>query len=181
MTSIDISLTAFLSELVLAIKSSNTQWMENNLDRIYDNRKKKATLELDIEETIILRKAAIKNELNRKNIEYEAKLKQLQMKVDQETKNYEYFLQDLDKMKAKIMNTFKHVPPTIALLIHRHASELLNQMWNENDITKRTTLEVKLFNLLNTVNDDVRALEASEEGTYYRPEKTITLIMDQEN
>ncbi|XWK89161.1 MAG: hypothetical protein U7127_03575 [Phormidium sp.] len=173
------NLARFVSELMLATKSLNTQWMENNLDTIYKNRAKKEMLELDLQEQIQKRKAEIKQELNKLALEYEGEIERLKMKVEQETKDYANFLKELDSMKAQIVAAFKNVPPVTALLIHRHTSELLNQMWNESDLERRKVLEGRLLDLFSSVTDDVATLKSSEGGTHHLPEKTLKLIRGQ--
>lgn len=172
------SLARIVSELIIAAKSANTQWMERNLDTIYKNREKKEKLELELQREIQLRKAEIRQELNKLALEYEGELERVKMKVEQETRNYEDFLKELDSMKAQIVAAFKNVPPVTALLIHRHASGLLNQMWNESNLEQRKILEGRLLDLFGTVSDDVLTLKASVDGTYCFPEKTIKLIRD---
>jgi hypothetical protein len=150
--------------------------MENNLDTIYKNREKKEMLELDLQEQIQKRKAEIQQELNKLSLEYEGELERVKMKVTQETRDYANFLKELDAMKAQIVAAFKSATPITALLIHRHASELLNQMWNEVDLDQRKVLEGRLLDLFSSVTDDVVTLKASEDGAYYLPEKTLKLI-----
>jgi seryl-tRNA synthetase len=178
MNSVEIAtgLARIISELTIAVKSSNTQWMENNLDTIYKNREKQEMLELDLQEQIQKRKAEIQQDLNKLSLEYEGELEQVKMKVAQETKNYANFLKELDAMKAEIVAVFKSTTPITALLIHRHASELLNQMWNEADLDQRKVLEGRLLDVFSSVTDDVVTLKSSEDGTYYLPEKTLKLI-----
>jgi hypothetical protein len=146
--------------------------MKNNLDTIYKNREKKEMLELDLQEQIQKREAEIQQELNKLALEYEGELERIKMKVAQE--NYANFLKELDAMKTQIVAAFKSATPITALLIHRHASELLNQMWNEEDLDERKDLEGRLLDLFSSVTDDVVTLKLSEEGTYYLPEKTLS-------
>ncbi|MEO0988629.1 MAG: hypothetical protein AAFY20_24285 [Cyanobacteria bacterium J06639_14] len=173
---IAMGLAKVVSELKIAVKSSNTRWMEENLDAIYKNREKKAMLELGLQEQIQKRKAEIQQELNKLALEYEGELERVKMKVDQETKDYANFLRELDVIKAQIVAALKSATSITALLIHRHASELLNQMWNEDDLEQRKVLEGRLLDLFSSVTDDVVTLKSSEEGRYYLPEKTLKLI-----
>lgn len=169
-------LLKIVSELIIAIKSTNTRWMERNLDDIYKNRQKKEMLELELKRHISIRKAEIQQELKKLELEHQGEIEKATMKVEQETRNYENFLTELDAMKTQIMAAFKNTPPIIALLIHRHASEVLNQMWNEDNLEQRKKLEGRLLDLFSSVNDDVIILKASTDGTYYFPEKTVRLI-----
>lgn len=170
------SLGRIVSELMIAVKSTNTNWMENNLEAIYISQKNKAIYELDLKEQIQIRKAEINQTLNTLALKYEGDLEQLKMKIDQETKEYANFLKELDALKSQIVGAFKNLPSVTALLIHRHASKLLNDMWNESDIEKRTEIEGKLLDVLRSVSDDVALLKGSKDGTYYLPEKTLDLI-----
>ncbi|EKU97034.1 hypothetical protein Lepto7375DRAFT_1073 [Leptolyngbya sp. PCC 7375] len=170
------NLAKIVSELMIAVKSTNTHWMEENLEAIYRNQKNKEMYELELQRQIQLRKAEINQELNELALEYEGKLERLKMKIEQETRDYTNFLKELDSLKSQIIAVFKDIPPVTALLIHRHASELLNDMWNEPEIEARRVLEAKLLDLFGSVNDDVKTLKSSEDGTYYLPEKTIELI-----
>lgn len=180
MAEINIGLTGLLSELIISIKSVNNQWMQDNLDNIYRNRQKKAKLDLDLEETIRLRKQEIEHELNTRKVNYKTEIDQLEIKCVRQVKAYEHFLDKLEEMKAEIIEKFPNIPTPIALLIHRHASEILDQMWYEaKDAKQKANFEKKLIHLLNTISEDVAMLDKSENGTYNRPEKTINLILDQ--
>jgi hypothetical protein len=169
-------LIKIVSELIFAVKSTNTQWMEKNIDSIYQNRQKKEMLELELKRQISIRKAEIQQELNKIELEHQSEIEKVRMKVEQEARNYENFLTELDAMKTQIMSAFNNIPPVVALLIHRHASEVLNQMWNEDNIDQRKKLEGRLLDLLSSVNDDVIMLKSSVDGKYYFPEKTVKLI-----
>jgi hypothetical protein len=173
---ISTTLAKIISELIIAVKSSNTQWMENNIETIYKNRSKKEMLELDLQEQIKKRKAEIQQDLNKISLQYEGELKRVQMEVDQITRNYADFLKALDSTKAEIVATFKDSTPITALLIHHHASGILNKMWNEADQDKRALLEGQLLDLFSSVADDINTLNSSPAGTYCLPEKTLKLI-----
>ncbi len=165
-----------ITEFVISLRSANTQWMEKNLEVIYKNRERKENLELELQREIRKRRSEIEHELEMLSTEQSGELERLKMKVERDIRNYSNFLDELDKMKAQIVAAFKDSPPTVALLIHRHASELLNQMWNEENLGARKTLEVKLIDLMDSVSADVQALKASEDGSYHSPQKALKLI-----
>jgi hypothetical protein len=166
----------FLTEFIISVRSANTQWMEKNLEVIYKNRKRKENLELELQHEIRVRRSEIEHELEKLATEQAGELERLKMKVERDIRNYANFLDELDTMKAQIVAAFKEAPPTVALLIHRHASELLNQMWNEENLEARKSLEGKLIDLMDSVSADVKALRESEDGSYFSPKKSLRLI-----
>lgn len=178
MDSIEIAtnLAKMISELKIATKVANLKWMEDNIQDIYEGRKKRKLLEMDFQREIERKKADLDQEWRLLELEYEGELKKFKMKVERDIKGYEDFLNALDEMQSQFILDFKDVPPVMALLIHRHASELLNQMWNEGDPIKREALRVKFLDVLSNMAADVMTLKASEDGTYFLPERTLKLI-----
>lgn len=165
-----------ISELKIATKVANIRWMEDNAHVIYENRKKKKMLEMDFKKEIRVREMEIEKELRTLAEEYEGEFKQTVMKVEQDIKSYERFLSELEKAQSQFILQFESVSPVMALLIHRHASELLNQMWNEEDPSQRRDLEVRLMDVLNSMAEDVVALKKTSEKDCHLPERTIKLM-----
>lgn len=176
MNQIPESFGRFLSEFIISIRSANTQWMEKNIEGIYKSRERKETLELDLQKEIRTRRSKIEHELEMLSAEQSGELEKLKMKIDRDVRSYSDFLDELDAMKSQIVAAFPEAPPPIALLIHRHASELLNQMWQENNIEQRRILEGKLIDLMSSVNSDVQALKEQESSSYSTPENALKLI-----
>ena len=75
-------LIKIVSELIFAVKSTNTQWMEKNIDSIYQNRQKKEMLELELKRQISIRKAEIQQELNKIELEHQFEIEKVRMKVE---------------------------------------------------------------------------------------------------
>jgi hypothetical protein len=160
------------------LRSVDSEWIEENLDNLYRNREKKELLELDLEERIQRRKSEIQYDADRLTLERSFELERLKMKLKQQVGDYKDFLVELDSMKKQMQEFFIDVPPTFLRLIHHHASNLMDQMWNEDDLDKRRFLEKQLLELLISVNDDCTAAKSSQDGAYYLPEKTLKLIRE---
>jgi len=125
-----------------------------------------------------LYRAEMRHELAKQKIEHKAQQKQLQMKINQDLRDYDYFSNELEKFKLDMISSFTAAQPGKVLLIHSHASGLLEQMWDETDIDEKNILRVKFLDFFDAVTDDFRKLDASQDGTYLQPEKTLNLIRD---
>jgi DNA-binding XRE family transcriptional regulator len=160
------------------IRNIDSEWIEENLEVLYKNREKKELLEINLQGQIKIRQAEIQHEAQRVALERSLEIERLKMKLEHDTRNYKDFLEALDSMKKQMQTFFNDITPSLVKLIHHHASNLLDQMWNEGDLAKRKIFEKQLIELLSSVNDDVIAFQASQDGAYRLPEKTLKLIRE---
>lgn len=120
--------------------------------------------EVEIEHEIELLKIKFSEELNR------AKAKEARI-----TDDYKEFLDNIDEMKSHIVETFPEMPKALALLIHQHAKQLIDDMWNHPNEQEQTVCRAKLAHFLKVVFDDTTEVIAADEKPKI-PKRTLELI-----
>jgi hypothetical protein len=162
--SIPESLAVFLTTFINAIRSENLEWRRRKADEIAGLRKKHRLLDMELE-----------HELAKREIELREEIKRIEMQEQSVTRDYKEFLHEIDQLKGRIITTFTNMPKPMALLIHHHAKQMLNEMWQADDLNERLAHEQKLLNFMSVIYDDT--LRLSYEGELARlPMKTIEFM-----
>ena len=90
-------------------------------------------------------------------------------------KDYKQYLSSLDQLKQSIQLSYAHLPIAVAYTIHHHAKQLLNKMWEAEDLETKLHFEMQLLQFMTTVHEDARlSLEQSSEQNL--PKNTLNLI-----
>ena len=173
-------LARFIMAFINTLRDSHLAWKRERLDDILGLQHQKTLAKMELEAELEKRKAILKNEIERIISEGEAELKMLKDKHDREIKDYKQFLDAIDEMKEKIIETYQSIPLPMALTIHRHAKGLLNSLWDTDDLEEKILHERKLLRFLETIYEDTLALPAdSPHSTRALPAKTIAFIHQQ--
>lgn len=102
-------------------------------------------------------------------------LAMLKIQCKQDLKDYQQYLQSLDKLKLSLRENFAHLPEAVAFTIHHHAKQLLNRMWDEQDPRQKLKVEMQLLQFMTAVHEDsVSSLSDAEPVTL--PQKTLAFI-----
>lgn len=102
-------------------------------------------------------------------------LAMLKIQCKQDLKDYQQYLQSLDKLKLSLRENFSHLPEAVAFTIHHHAKQLLNRMWDEQDQQEKLKVEMQLIQFMTAVHEDsVGSLNAAEPPAL--PQKTLAFI-----
>jgi hypothetical protein len=81
----------------------------------------------------------------------------------------------LDKLKQSIQLSYAHLPVAVAFTIHHHAKQLLNRMWEAEDLETKIRFEIKLLDFMAAAHEDAR-LNFENETLENVPQKTLDLI-----
>jgi hypothetical protein len=122
--------------------------------------------------------AEIEQELNILKIKFNEELVRVREKETRDTRDYKEFLDSIDEMKIKIIQTFPDMPKPTAYVIHHHAKQLLDEIWRNSDERTRQIDCVKLADFLAVVYDDTTQLMLGE-STVKFPKKTIEFIRNE--
>jgi len=102
-------------------------------------------------------------------------LAMLKIQCKQDLKDYQQYLQSLDKLKLSLRENFAHLPEAVAFTIHHHAKQLLNRMWDEQDPRQKLKVEMQLIQFMTAVHEDsVNSLNGAEPVAL--PQKTLAFI-----
>ncbi len=154
----------WLIDFIGAVSPGDSKWHKNKLNQIGALQKQNLIKEIEIEHEIELLKIKFSEELNR------AKEKELRI-----THDYKEFLDNIDEMKLHIVETFPDMPKALALLIHQHAKQLIDDMWNHPNEQEQTVYRAKLAQFLKVVFDDTTEVITENEKPKI-PKRTLELI-----
>ncbi|MDD4914648.1 MAG: hypothetical protein PHW13_06390 [Methylococcales bacterium] len=93
----------------------------------------------------------------------------------QELKDYQQYLQSLEKLKKSLRDSYAHLPEAVAFTIHHHAKQLLNRMWETSDTQEKIRIEMQLLQFMTAVHEDNQAslLTTSQDAL---PKKALAFI-----
>lgn len=92
----------------------------------------------------------------------------------QDLKDYQEYLQSLDKLKLTLRANFAHLPEAVAFTIHHHAKQLLNRMWDTQDPQEKLKVEMQLIRFMTAVHED--SLSSLNDSKQTLPQKTLAFI-----
>ena len=117
----------------------------------------------------------IQNRLREMEARFSAHIERIQIEEVRKTANFREFLDEIDGLKAQIAQAFPSMQRTVVLLIHRKATELLVDAWNNPDVVQASLRHEAFLNLMMTVSEELGEIGGAG-PTKQLPERTIKLI-----
>ncbi len=166
---------SFFANLFNSAKSENLRWQQDKQDEIQTLKNTKA-----------LEKQSLQAELKKRQVQFEhelAKMKQchgtdltmLRAQSEQQLRDYKQYLDSIDQLKTLIQDSYSHLPSAVSLLIHHHAKQMLNLMWECEDFQEKLGHEAKLIELMTAVHQDTLDLPKVNDKQQF-PKRTLRLI-----
>ena len=162
-------------DCVLQAKSQYLHWELHNQDKKMRLKSAKAFSERDLQDRLKKQQLALEHELALLRTQQKAELTMLKIKSRQDIKDYREYLESLDHLKLAIANKYRELPEAMAFMIHHHAKQLLNRIWESEDIQQKIDREMQLIEFMASINDDIRAAPESG-GDDLLPLKTLELL-----
>lgn len=166
---------AQIIDLFHAVKDENLQWQTANLVQ----QTKLKHMQIFAEEALAakLKKQSVQleHDISLLKIRHASELSMYKTKCSQDVKDYEQYLNSLDRLKKSIQSSYTHLPEAVAFTIHHHAKVLLNAMWEAPDIEQKMKHEMQLITFMATVHEDAK-LHLQDATTHQLPENTLKLI-----
>lgn len=102
-------------------------------------------------------------------------LEMVKTQCKQDLKDYQQYLQSLDRLKESLRGSYAHLPEAVAFTIHHHAKQLLNRMWDESQPEEKLKLEMQLLQFMTAVHEDSQASlqDSQAEGL---PQRALAFI-----
>ena len=91
------------------------------------------------------------------------------------TQDYKEFLDMIDEMKVQIVEAYPDMPKVMALVIHQHAKQLIDDMWNNPDEQMQNQCRARLSQFIKIVYDDTAGVLLAGDHSKL-PNKTIDQI-----
>lgn len=102
-------------------------------------------------------------------------LEMIKIQCKQDLKDYQQYLDSLDKLKQSLQVSYAHLPEAVAFTIHHHAKLLLNRMWDEQDPQEKLKIEMQLLQFMTAVHEDSLS-SLNRDGGESLPERTLAFI-----
>lgn len=158
---------SFLAEFYLTMKTEALEWQKAHQAEITKLKEEKALAE-----------KKLKQQLEEMEVRFEGHKQRLQLDEERKTQEFIDFLDSIKDTKQKMLEFYPHMPKPMALLIHHHAAELLQEAWNSPNFQTAFKKQVKFMELIEHVGDDFAEL-AEGKTRKLRPERTIKFIKDE--
>lgn len=111
-------------------------------------------------------------ELDVMKIKFSEQLIRLQEREVRTTRDYKEFLDMIDEMKLQIVAAYPDMPKVMALVIHQHAKQLIDDMWNNPDEKMQQQCRAKLTQFIKVVSADTAQVITSPNNAKI-PAKTL--------
>jgi hypothetical protein len=167
-----------LVNLLHSIKDKNLQWSRDTQAQQAELKQKRILAEKALEAELKKHSVQLEHEINLLKTRHEAELSMYKTRCKQDIKDYQHYLDSLDQLKLSILNSYTHLPESVALTIHHHAKHLLHAMWEAEDYGQKIQYEMQLIQFMSAVHEDAR-LRLEDAETRKLPESTLNLLHQQ--
>ena len=170
------SIASFFVTLFNSAKSENLRWQQDKQDEIQALKNTKALEKQSLQAELKKRQALFEHQLAKVEQHHKTDLSMLKAQSDQQLRDYKQYLDSIDQLKTLIQDSYAHLPNAVSLLIHHHAKQMLNQMWECEDIKEKLGHEAKLIELMTAVHKDTLDLPLKTDANHQFPKRTLRLI-----
>jgi len=158
-----------------SVKDENLQWQITNQERQLQLKHAQILAEQTLAAELKKHSVQLEHEIGLLKIRHDSELSMLKTKFNQDVKDYEQYLNALDRLKKSIQNSYIHLPEAVAFTIHHHAKYLLNAMWEADTMETKLKYEIQLITFMTTVHEDAQ-LQLEGTNNKLLPENTLNLI-----
>ena len=173
-----MSLSRWLSDALAFLRRSrddNLHWQLSRQPDVADLRQTKALAEQALVAQLKKQSQQLAHELAVNKARNSNELAMVKTQCRQDLKDYQQYLQSLDRLKESLRSSYAHLPEAVAFTIHHHAKQLLNRMWEAQDLQEKLKVEMQLIQFMTAVHEDsVNAL--SDNASHGLPQKTLAFI-----
>ncbi len=154
----------WLSEVIDAVAGSHTDHHQKRIQTIAEFRKQEHIFDLQTQQ-----------QLKKLEIQFTEQLKRVQERESRITQDYRELLDNIDEMKIHIVESFPEMPKVMALIIHQHAKQLVDKMWNDSTEHDQRFFQAELASFLELIFDDTTRV-LTDKSSSKIPLKTLAHI-----
>ena len=143
--------------------------------RDLESRKKSLKDKAELKQQKAIDSARLSYEVELLNIRLSEQLNRIKEREQSTTRDYKEFLDMIDDMKGQIVDAYPEMPKVMALVIHQHAKQLIDDMWNNPDENTQNQCRAKLTQFIKIVYDDTAQVLIGSEK-FKIPSKTLEHI-----
>ena len=156
------------------IKKQSLRWQLQTYEQRMQLKMAQALSEKTLQDRLKKQQQALENELAQLKEKHKTELTLLKLKGKQDIKDYRDYLNALEQLKTTITGQYKRLPEALAFTIHHHAKQLLNEMWEAQDLQHKITTELRLIEFMTSINEDIQTVEAN--NAQVLPKKTLAIL-----
>jgi hypothetical protein len=160
---------------VYALLEQHLNWQTQTQEQRQHYKKNKRMVEKDLEALLKKRQLILEHELNLITSQNQSELALLKIKHKQDIKDYRDYLKALDQLKNKIRDHYQHLPEAMIFTIHHHAKNLLNKMWETDDLHEKMNNEQQFIAFMTALHNDLNE-PSKNDGRNEYPADTLKLI-----
>lgn len=164
-----------LVEAYHAVRNENLRWRTANQKQQTQLKHAQVLAENDLADQLKIKRAQLEHELARLQTQHQADLTMFKSKCKQDIKDYQDYLAALAQLKTAIQRRYHTLPDALAFTIHHHAKQLLNLLWEAQDLEQKIHCEIQLINFMTAIQDDASRISATEVDSLL-PAKTLELL-----
>jgi len=162
-------------EICRAKLDENLQWRLSRQDDVAALRRQKALAEQALVAQLKKQALTLAHELAVAQAEHQNELEMVKTRCKQDLRDYQDYLQALDRLKESLKSSYAHLPDAVAFTIHHHAKQLLNRMWETRNEQERLQCELELIRFLTAVHEDSQ-VSLLRDDAMAMPQKTLAII-----
>lgn len=158
-----------------AVKQKNLDWQTASRAQQAELKQARILAEQTLADELKKQSLRLEHEISLLKTRQDTELAMYQARCKQDLKDYQRYLDALDRLKTSIQTSYAHLPESVALTIHHHAKHLLHAMWEAEDYEQKIAHELRLIQFMTTVHEDAQQrLEDAEAPAL--PVHTLDLI-----
>lgn len=155
-------------------RDDNLQWRLSRQNEVAELKQARALAEQALVAELKKRAQQLAHELALNKARNSNELAMVKIQCKQDLKDYQQYLQSLDRLKASLQASYSHLPEAVAFTIHHHAKQLLNRMWDADDAQEKLKIEMHLLQFMAAVHEDSQASLQGQGETL--PQKALAII-----
>lgn len=156
-------------------RDENLNWQLTRQDQVAELRRAKALAEQALVAELKKQSQRLAHELALSKARSANELAMMKIQCQQDLKDYQQYLQSLDRLKDSLRSSYGHLPEAVAFTIHHHAKQLLNRMWDAQDPQEKLKIEMQLLQFMTAVHEDSQA-SLQNQSSDSLPQRALAFI-----
>ena len=167
-----------LVDVYHAVRNEKLRWHTANQTQQTQLRHAQVLAENDLADQLKIKRVQLEHELALLQTKHQADLTMFKTKCKQDVKDYQDYLAALAQLKTAIQRRYHTLPDVLAFTIHHHAKQLLNLLWEAQDLEQKMQCEMRLINFMMAIQDDASRISVTEVDALL-PTKTLELLRNE--
>jgi hypothetical protein len=156
-------------------RDEHIHWRLSRQESLAELRQAQALAEQALIAQLRKQTQELAHELEVSKAKHDNRLEMVKIQCQQDLKDYQQYLQSLDRLKESLRTSYTHLPEAVAFTIHHHAKQLLNRMWEAEDTQQKLKIEMQLLQFMTAVHEDSQSSLQTDGGAAV-PKKALAVM-----